>query len=77
MLTIKLCYVLRDTDSNGNDHTYFWRKGGRKVRIGEKPGREAERYTRAAQQARWRGMPLLVRSKDEQEFPTPDGKGER
>ena len=33
MVTVKLRYVHQDMDRHGNVRTYFWRKGGPKVRI--------------------------------------------
>jgi integrase len=38
MVTVRLRYVHQDTDRHGNVRTYFWRKGGPKVRIREVPG---------------------------------------
>src|SRR5262245_58261890 len=33
MVTVKLSYVHQDIDRHGNVRVYFWRKGGRKVRL--------------------------------------------
>ena len=41
MITVRLRYVHQDTDRHGNVRTYFWRKGGPKVRIRELPGTQA------------------------------------
>jgi hypothetical protein len=41
MVTVKLRYIYRDTDRHGNARVYFWRKGGRKVRIRESLGSRA------------------------------------
>jgi hypothetical protein len=40
MISVKLRYVHEDIDRHGNVRVYFWRKGGRKVRIRETPGTE-------------------------------------
>jgi integrase len=40
MISIKFRFVHEDIDRHGNIRVYFWRKGGRKVRIREKPGTE-------------------------------------
>lgn len=41
MVTLKLRYVHQDTDRHGNVRTYFWRKGGPKIRIRESLGTQA------------------------------------
>ena len=41
MVTVKLRYVHQDVDRHGNVRTYFWRKGGPKVRIRESLGSQA------------------------------------
>jgi integrase len=41
MVTVKLLYVHQDVDRHGNVRTYFWRKGGPKVRIRETLGSQA------------------------------------
>ena len=41
MVTVKLRYVHQDVDRHGNVRTYFWRKGGPKVRIRESIGSQA------------------------------------
>ena len=41
MITVKLRYVHEDVDRHGNVRVYFWRKGGRKVRVREAPGSQA------------------------------------
>src|SRR6476469_2311687 len=41
MITVKLRYVHQDVDRHGNVRTYFWRKGGPKVRIRESIGSQA------------------------------------
>ena len=41
MVTVKLRYVHQDIDRHGNVRTYFWRKGGPKVRIRESVGSQA------------------------------------
>jgi len=35
MVTVKIRYVHQDVDRHGNVRTYFWRKGGPKIRIRE------------------------------------------
>ena len=41
MVTLKLRYVHQDVDRHGNVRTYFWRKGGPRVRIREQLGSQA------------------------------------
>ena len=41
MVTLKLRYVHQDVDRHGNVRTYFWRKGGPKIRIREQLGSQA------------------------------------
>jgi hypothetical protein len=41
MLAVKLRYVHQDVDRHGNVRTYFWRKGGPKIRIRESLGSQA------------------------------------
>jgi len=41
MVTVKLRYVHQDVDRYGNVRTYFWRKGGPKIRIREEVGSQA------------------------------------
>lgn len=45
-MRVKLKFVHEDVDRHGNVRVYFWRKGGRKVRLREPPGSPAfmERY---------------------------------
>jgi hypothetical protein len=41
MVTVKLRYVHQDVDRHGNVRTYFWRRGGSKIRIRESLGSQA------------------------------------
>jgi integrase len=64
MVNIRIRFVHRDVDRYGHVRIYFWRKGGRKVRIRETPGTPEffETYRRLLNQSERGALPGIAKT---------------
>lgn len=61
MITVPVCYVVKDVDRHGNERFYFRRRGQRKIRLRAKPGTpEFQREYEAALAANSNGELMSV-----------------